>query len=135
VGFTKGSGEFHFSNGLYSAITSFANEQCDPTAKQSKWGTGFRNRREVIRKSLLAIGLSGDWLYHGIEREVFVVPLARNTREFLRGEHQRLRWYDHSQTELVEHFKDRWLLRRAAWDNRFMSWSRDDWRIWLGNDR
>lgn len=90
VGFTKGSGEFHFSNGLYGAITEFAEKRCEATAKQGRWGTGFRNRREVIKKCLPALGLSSAWLYHGIEREVFVVPLARNTREFLQGQDTRL---------------------------------------------
>ncbi|WP_223200817.1 Druantia anti-phage system protein DruA, partial [Streptococcus pneumoniae] len=62
--------------GLYGAITEFAEKHCEPTAKQERWGTGFRNRREVIKKCLLALGLSSDWVYHGIEREIFVIPLA-----------------------------------------------------------
>jgi hypothetical protein len=130
VGFTKGSGEFHFSNGLYGSITKFAEEHCEPTAKQKRWGTGFRNRREVIKKCLPAIGLSSDWVYHGIEREVFVVPLARNTREFLRGQHARLAWHHQSEGQIFEYFRDRWMLPRVAWDKRFASWSKDDWRIW-----
>lgn len=131
VGFTKGSGEFHFSNGLYGAITEFAEEHCEPTAKQERWGTGFRNRREVIRKCLPAVGLSRDWLYHGIEREVFVIPLARNTREFLQGKHTRLQWYRQSEGQMFEYFRDRWMLPRASWDKRFASWSKDEWGIWL----
>jgi hypothetical protein len=105
VGFTKGSGEFHFSNGLYGALTQFAEENCEPTAKQKRWGTGFRNRREVIKKCLPALGLSSDWVYHGIEREVFVVPLARNTREFLKGRHTRLLWYQRSEAQMFEYFR------------------------------
>jgi hypothetical protein len=131
VGFTKGFGEFHFSNGLYEAIAEFAEEHCAPTAKQERWGTGFRNRREVIRKCLPALGLSSDWLYHGIEREVFVIPLARNAREFLRGEHTRLMRYHLSETEIFEYFRDRWMLPRVSWDERFKSWSEDEWAIWL----
>jgi hypothetical protein len=130
VGFTKGSGEFHFSNGLYGAITQFAEENCEPTAKQARWGTGFRNRREVIKKCLPALGLSSDWVYHGIEREVFVIPLARNTREFLRGQHARLLWYHQSEPQMFEYFRDRWMLPRASWDKRFKSWSKDEWIIW-----
>lgn len=131
VGFTKGSGEFHFSNGLYGAISEFAEEHCEPTAKQERWGVGFRNRREVIRKCLPALGLSSDWVYHGIKREVFVIPLARNTREFLRGQHSRLMWYHQSETQIFEYFRNRWMLPRASWDERFRSWSKDEWNIWL----
>jgi hypothetical protein len=130
VGFTRGSGEFHFSNCLYGAITEFAEKNCEPTAKQERWGTGFRNRREVIKKCLPALGLSSDWVYHGIEREVFVIPLAHNCREFLRGEHARLRWYQQSEAQMFEYFRDRWMLPRASWDQRFRSWSRDEWLIW-----
>lgn len=130
VGYTKGSGEFHFSNGLYGAIAEFAEEHCEPTAKQARWGTGFRNRREVIKKSLPALGLSSDWVYHGIEREVFVIPLARNTREFLQGQHTRLLWHEQSEAEMFEYFRDRWMLRRVSWDKRFEAWSKDEWLIW-----
>jgi hypothetical protein len=130
VGFTKGSGEFHFSNGLYGAITEFAEKHCEPTAKQERWGTGFRNRREVIKKCLPALGLSSDWVYHGIEREVFVVPLARNAREFLQGQHTRLLWHRQTDAQLFDYFRDRWMLPRASWDNSFKSWSKDEWAIW-----
>jgi hypothetical protein len=130
VGYTKGSGEFHFSNGLYGAITEFAEKHCEPTAKQERWGTGFRNRREVIKKCLPALGLSSDWVYHGIEREVFVVPLARNAREFLQGQHTRLLWHQQTEAQVFEYFRDRWMLPRASWDGRFKSWSKDEWAIW-----
>jgi Druantia protein DruA len=131
VGFTRGSGDFHFSNGLYGALTEFAEANCEPTAKQERWGTGFRNRREVIRKCLLALGLSRHWAYHGIEREVFVVPLARNAREFLKGQHTRLLWYQESQAQMFDHFRERWMLPRASWDKRFELWRNDQWAIWL----
>ena len=134
VGFTKGSGEFHFSNGLYAAITKFALENCEPTAKQEPWGTGFRNRREVIKKCLPELGLSSDWLYHGIEREVFVVPFARNAREFLRGEDTRLNWHQNSESDIIEYFKTRWMMPRVAWDKTFEAWSSDKWLIWSGGN-
>ncbi len=131
TGFTRGSGEFHFSNGLYDTIIKFVTKNCKPTAKQERWGTGFRNRREVIRKCLSALGLSSDWIYHGIKREVFVAPLARNAREFLCGKHSRPLWYNQSETELFEYFRERWLLPRASWDQRYARWSRDEWLIWM----
>lgn len=130
VGFTKGSGEFHFSNGVYGDITAFARRYCTPTAKQESWGTGFRNRREIIRKCLAELGVSTDWLYHGIEREVFVVPLASNTREFLRGQHERLQCYRLSECDITEHFRNRWLFPRLDRDATYKSWDRMEWRLW-----
>jgi hypothetical protein len=130
LGFSQGSGEFHFSNGLYSTISEYAQRYCTPTAKKSRWGTGFRNRREVIRKCLKKIGLSPDLLYHGVQREVFAIPLAGNTCEFLRQEHSKLRWNTATATELFSYFNQRWLLRRASWDQSFQEFEPEMYRIW-----
>jgi hypothetical protein len=130
VGFTRGSGEFHFSNGLYEDIVTYAEAHCKPTAKQGRWGSGFRNRREVLKKCLPALGLSSDWLYHGIKREVFVNPLACNTQGFLKGHDSCLRWHQQSEKDIIEFFRDRWMLPRAAKDKRYRSWVKDEWIIW-----
>jgi hypothetical protein len=130
VGFTRGCGEFHFSDGLYGAISKYAERYCEPTAKLENWGTGFRNRREVVRKCLAKVGLSTAWLYHGIQREIFVVPLARNAREFLRGEQSRLKWYDDCARDLFSWFRERWLLPRAARDERYREFVPSSYRLW-----
>lgn len=130
VGFTRGCGEFHFSDGLYGQISDYATRYCEPTAKKELWGTGFRNRREVVRRCLTKIGLSADWLYHGVRREIFVVPLARNAKEFLRGEHSRLLWYDYSSSELVAWFRKRWLLPRSQRDLRYRDFKPSSYALW-----
>lgn len=134
VGFTRGSGEFQFSNGIYETILQYVTQNCTPTAKQERWGTGFRNRREVIRKCLTEIGLSTDWMYHGVRREIFVVPLAQNTREFLRGEHSKLHWFDYPASELFSWFRKRWLLPRSERDQRYLEFKPSDYRIWSGKE-
>ena len=134
VGFTQGSGEFHFANGLYAALHDYAVLHCDPTAKHSLWGTGFRNRREIVKKCLPKLGLSSEWLYHGVKREVFVIPLAENTRQVLRGEESDPAWYDQPADELFEWFRDRWLLPRAEWDQRYSAFERESYRIWSNED-
>lgn len=130
VGFTSGWGDFHFSNGAYRKFREFAETYCKPTAKQTSWGKGFRNRREVVRKCLSYLGLSHSLQNHGIKRELFVVPLAQNAREFLRGEHQRLRWYQQPLDDLFEYFRARWLLPRAQRDTRFQNFDRESYRLW-----
>jgi len=132
VGFTRGSGEFHFSNGVYGAISQYVNEHCEPTAKQERWGRGFRNRREVIRKCLAELGLSKEWLYHGIQRELFVVPLARNARHFLVGEHTELQWCDQPLKDLFQWFRQRWLLPRASRDQRYLEFEPSTYALWNG---
>jgi hypothetical protein len=130
VGYTRGSGEFHFSNGLYGAMTQYALENCAPTAKSPKWGTGFRNRREVVKKSLQHLGLSDQWLYHGIRREIFVIPLADNASAFLRGEHQRLRPLKLTAETLATYWSWRWCAARSTTNDRWRSWDPNYWRLW-----
>lgn len=130
MGFTRGSGDFHFTNGLYDTISKYVVENCEPTAKQKLWGTGFRNRREVIRKCLSKLGLPIGWAYHGVHREIFLVPLAKNTQNFLRGEHTDLQWFDQSAEELAAFFKDRWLIPRSQKDERYKLWNPEEWRLW-----
>lgn len=130
VGFTQGSGEFHFSNGLYAALSKFAEVECDPTAKHDRWGTGFRSRREIVRKSLVKAGLSPDWLYHGIKREIFVAPLASNAQRFLRGEDARPEWFASTGEDIFRWFRERWLLPRSQRDESYKVWDPDNWVLW-----
>ncbi len=130
VGFTQGSGEFHFSNGLYATISKYALKFCQPTAKQTRWGHGFRNRREVIKKCLAKIGLPTEWLYHGIRREVYVIPLASNCQQFLRGEDPRLVCFDQPASELFAYFRKRWLMPRCERDQRYRLWRPSEWQLW-----
>jgi hypothetical protein len=130
VGFTKGYGEFHFSNGLYAAISRYAVSHLKPPAKQPAWGTGFRNRREVVRKCLLDIGLSQELLNHGVRREIFVIPLAKNTREFLHGEQLELDEFWQPVAEIMRFFRERWLISRTQWSQQYRDWHPDEWRLW-----
>lgn len=130
VGYTRGSGDFHFSNEIYDEILRFANRWCEPTAKQARWGTGFRNRRETVRRVLRTVGLPTQLLYHGIRREVFVVPLAENTRQYLLAEDVPLQPYAQSTAALIEFFRSRWLLPRARRDPTYQDFDKESYRLW-----
>jgi CBS domain-containing protein len=114
VGETRGSGEFQFSDGLHSAITDFALEFCEPTAKDARWGTGFRNRREVVKKALPALGFSDRLMYHGVRREVFVAPMAVNADRFLRGEDPLLEAAPLPASWIADWCRWRWMRRRTT---------------------
>lgn len=130
VGFTRGSGEFHFSNSFYADLRELALEHCDATAKHSRWGAGFRNKRELLRKALPLLDLSRELVYHGVQREIFVAPLARNATAFLRGEHQRLMGYNRSADELFAWFRERWLMPRAARNTAYHTFDPESYRLW-----
>ena len=130
VGFTSGWGEFQFTNGAYSQLRDYAEKYCEKTAKHESWGRGFRNRREVVRRVLAHLGLSGNLMNHGIRRELFVMPLAKNAREFLRGEHQRLLWFHQPAEDLAAYFLERWLIPRAERNREFADYSNESFRLW-----
>lgn len=129
VGFTRGSGDFQFANGLYDALSAYAASNCKPTAKNSNWGSGFRNRREVVKKALQHLGLDDALMYHGVRREVFVFPLGENTREALSGR-ENLTPYSESVEYISTYWKLRWAFPRAVRDERYKSFHRDSWRLW-----
>jgi hypothetical protein len=135
IGFTKGSGDFHFSNGMYGRIRDFVISNCQPTAKHSAWGTGYRNKREVIRKCLSSIGLSQGLVYHGIEREIFAAPLGRDAVKYLRGEVSRPVLYDWRAKDLAAMFLKRWLLPRAERIQDFKYFNREMYRLWPSRSR
>ena len=135
IGTTEGWGEFHFSNGVYADIRAYAERWCDPTAKKEPWGSGFRNKREVIRKVLSRIGLSTDLGNHGIQREIYGAPLGRKALAFLRGETEQPLFYGASEAELWEVFRDRWFLGRAERCPQFKDFTRESYRLWKPDQR
>ena len=134
VGHTQGFGEFHFSNGIYDALTEYAKSNTTPTASHESWGTGFRNRKEVVQKTLAKLGLPQGWLNHGIKREIYVAPLAKNTCAFLRGEDLKLDYYNQPLSELFDWFRRRWLLPRGERDKRYKEWKPDEWKLWTDGE-
>lgn len=134
VGFTRGYGEFHISNGIYESIVEFAKAKSRATAKHESWGNGFRNRREVLQKVLSGLGLPGEWQNHGINREIFVAPLAKNSCEFLNGEDSRLDYFDQPASQLFSWFRERWLLPRSEREKRHLDWNSQELQLWSGGE-
>lgn len=136
AGFTEGYGEFHFTNGVYGAIAKYARDVCIPTERNEAWGGGatFRNRREVIRKSLISVGLTTELVFHGVQREFFVIPAASNAREYLCGAHKRLRHSTIPLEELLAHFRERWLLPRLERDTPYRDFESSHYRLWPATD-
>jgi len=130
LGRTEGWGDFHFSNGVYADIRAYAERWCKPTAKKEPWGSGFRNKREVIRKVLARIGLSTDLANHGIRREVYAAPFGWKSLAFLRGEVEQPLFFNFAQDDLWEAFRDRWFLARARRCPEYRRFERESYRLW-----
>lgn len=134
VGMTQGSGEFHFANGLSDVMEEYAKAYCVPTERHANWGgRGFRNRREIIKKVLTDVGLTHDWVYHGVSRQVFAVQTASNSVEFLRGDTDVLTEYDRPAARLWIEFRRRWLAGRLDRLEVHRGWDPMDFGLW-GSD-
>jgi len=130
AGFTKRHGDLFFSDGIYDDLVKFAKENCTPTSRKAAWGKGFRNRREVIKKCLMTIGLSSKLDYHGIRREMYVAPLGVRAVEYLRGEVPYPGAYDWPADYLSQRFLIRWLLPRAQRSIGYLNYNREQYRLW-----
>lgn len=134
VGFTNGSGEFQFSNGVYGEIRKFAEEHCHPSAKHSSWGNGFRSKREVVRKVLSELGLPMSYHYHGVQRQVFVAPLASNWQSFLQGRAKQLKYYKQDAASLTAYFTKRWLIPRSQRLQSYRDFTSTSYLLWHDSD-
>ncbi len=130
VGFTQGYGEFHVSNGIYDSMVKFARSNSRATAKHESWGNGFRNRREVLQKVLTALGLPQEWQNHGINREIFISPLAENARQFLGGGASKLEYFDQPVDKLFDWYRNRWLMPRSRREKRHLDWNPQELQLW-----
>ena len=130
VGHTQGFGEFHFSNGIYGALRAYAKLNATATASHASWADGFRNRQEVVKKALDKLGLPSSWHNHGIKREIYVAPLAKNTREFLRGNDQELDYYNQPVNALFNWFRIGWLLPRSQQNDQYKQWNPQELELW-----
>lgn len=134
VGWTSGSGDFHFLNGYYEDLSALVKQQ-GYTGKHKKWGAGVRSRRVVIRKALSLLGLPQKFLYHGIQRELFFAPHGKNWKEFLCDKVENLEPYNLSTLSISDFIKKRWIIPRAQRDNTYLSFKAEDYSLQLKLDK
>lgn len=113
LGFTEGWGHFHLNNGTFLEMKEYLEQIGHPVLKSYKYGAGPNWRIRVARTCLEEIGLSNDLLKHGIKREFYAIPLAKNFREYLLGKDCQPEYYDVKFDNLVDFFKERWMIPRS----------------------
>lgn len=128
IGYTGGFGHFHFGEELFDHITEYLRLDGVDT-RRFKYGQGPNWRIRTLRQGLEALGMRGDLLRHGIEREVFIAPRAMGWRAYLRGESDYLRWFDLDLGRLATHWRERWGAPRSRRDDRYLGHKRDAMRI------
>lgn len=128
-GYSNGYGEFQFHGSLYEEIFSFVSKYFSPTRKVKGWGSGFRNKREVIQKFISSIDIPYSFLRHNIRREQFIIPLCKNYKQVLILS-EKPKYFDISIEHLSEFMKNRWLIPRSQRDDSFLKWKKENYYIW-----
>lgn len=133
VGYTSGTGDFHFTGSIYRELARYAAKVAgDATQRHERWtGTTFRNRREVIQRALDSLGFDSRKLrVHGVRRQVFTAPLAVNAFTWLRGEADSLEFSELGCEELGTWWRQRWALGRAERVSTWRAFESGDWRLY-----
>jgi hypothetical protein len=135
VGYTAGSGDFHFSGAIYDDLAAFAAARTADrhTHRHEKWGGGaaFRNRREVLGRAFEELGLNPKKMrLHGVRRQVFLAPLAHNFDRWLRFQDTDLQWSTAPADELGHWWRTRWALPRAQRLPGWRQFNPDSWRLY-----
>jgi hypothetical protein len=123
IGYTEGYGSFHLAP-VYSAIKEFLEEQGVST--QGGFGVGPRRVWQNYVRALARLGLSGDLLKHGVKREVFLFPLAKNLGNYMEGRAGRPVYFHQSFSDLAAWWRERWLLARAERVDGWHTWDKSE---------
>ena len=125
IGVTKGFGHFHLSGDVFESMRNYLQEIGHPYASGHRFGMGPNWKIRVARTALEELGIDGNAvLKHGIEREVYAVPLATNWREVLLGQHRNVRSTTLPLADIVGFCLQRWVLPRADRDKRYKRFAR-----------
>lgn len=119
IGYTKGYGLLHLEH-LYPKISQLL--ESNGILTPNGYGNGPKVRWQNVTKALILLGLSPEFLHHGVQREVFLYNLVEDLEGGMAGGSfgRPLQL----QTEEFSNFwRERWALPRA---DRFPTWKTID---------
>ena len=125
IGTTKGFGHFHLSGPIFESLRGYLEAIGHPYASGHKFGMGPNWKIRVARVALEKIGIDGNSiLKHGVKREVYAIPLATNWQKILLGQQRNVRSCTIPIAEISEFCLSRWIVPRAARDDRYKIFER-----------
>ena len=120
--YTKGYGSFYLHK-EYPDIKKFLIQQGYDDANQG-YGRGPKPVWQNINKTLNMLGIRTRRSHHGIPRQAWSIPLAKNAWEYLNGEDEEPDYHDTPFERLAAWWKERWLLPRAERITDWQDWSK-----------
>lgn len=115
LGYTQGSGTFHIPEELYIELLDFLKDKGFDVNRG--YGYGPSRKLKLISVSLKHLGLS-KFEYHGIKREFYLFPLAKNLRDIIQKKRKPIS-FDRPFYRLADYWKERWAVPRAK---RMLEW-------------
>lgn len=126
LGQTRGYGHFHVGNALFTDMRKLLQMTGHRYADGYSFGQGPNWRIRVIREALRQAGLDDELVRHGVEREVFGMPLVTNWRGYLRGDARSCLGSRIPAAEIAEAALERWVVPRASRMPGFARWRLED---------
>jgi hypothetical protein len=120
LGYTEGYGAFHLER-LYPKFRAFLEAQEISTI--GGFGKGPRIKWQTMVRALEKIGFNSSLLRHGVKREIFLVPLIRNLKNYMEGVEKRPHYIDVTFDELANYWRDRWLIPRSERVDGWCNWN------------
>jgi len=112
IGQTKGFGTLHLSNETIQTMAQLLREK--NILVGYKFGDGPSWSMRVIRTAGDILGFDSNFLLrHSFKRNIYYIPLAKNSIEFLNGKTKKIEYYNYTLNELVYFWKKRWYQNRV----------------------
>ena len=129
LGSTMGYGHFQITDDLFSQLRNVLQEDGHKYAHGHQFGDGPNWRIRVVRKGLESLGLNAnEILKHGIRREVYAMPIARNSRRFLSGGDEEPIFNHLTVDEIAALARNRWIVPRSKRRPRYQQFRREQLR-------
>lgn len=126
IGYTIGWGHFHITDRLFDEMREYLRISGHRYADRHEFGEGPNWRLRTIRAALGELGINESVLRHGIQREVFMCPLASNAAEILKtGKGKPNLKSLRSVKQISDLARDRWMIPRAERVHDYKLWHRD----------
>jgi hypothetical protein len=126
IGYTLGWGHFHVTDRLFNEMRDYLRSRDHGYADQHKFGEGPNWRFRTIRTALAELGINQAVLRHGIQREVYMCALAKNSANILKtGEGKPNLSSLLRVSKISEQAKERWIIPRAERQPEFRAWRRE----------
>lgn len=126
LGYTKGYGHFHIPDEIFNDLRKILKLNEHKYADGHQYGNGSNWKFRVVRQGLSYVGLNPEILKHGIKREVYGFPLARNWKSYLQGNESEAIMENYSVEEISNFCLNRWIKPRAERMKGYRNWNRQN---------